>query len=300
MIHIKNKKEYSYTPPQPLKWVWYVLLGLAGGVILFFAITSAAPKADASFSKVWCHHFDKGDGNNQCTDGQYWWCPEHWEEGKCPTPTPTPTPTATPTPTPTPEPVCEQSEWSCNDCQTLNDDVCYKDQASFCSEEYGCDWQEVCPVGDLKSVECNREWVCKDTCEPEITPTPTPEPTVTPKEPEKPTGCVENCGVPACTDTVPAEVVNPHIYRQGDVALVKWYPKEGNKVNIYYKENSASDWQHSVQVDNTGYFEVKGLGTQDITFGLQSVNGCAADGVVTASNLSVIVDGNTSRWVLFK
>jgi len=206
----------------------------------------------------------------------------------------------TPTPTPTPEPVCEQTEWSCQACQTLEDNVCYKDQQNFCEEAYNCGWSECEVNGDAKLLEqiCEPEWVCEDTCEPEVTPTPTNPPT---REESKPEGCTHDCGVPACTDSVPKEVANPHIYRKGDCAIVKWWPTEGNKANIYWKENSSGDWQHALAgVDNTGYREVCGLSNLDYTFGVQSVNGCAADGIVNASNLSVVVDGATNGWVLFR
>lgn len=136
-------------------------------------------------------------------------------------------------------------------------------------------------------------------CELEITPTPAP--TTTPQEPSKPEGCTHDCGVPACTDTIPEAIVNPHVYRRGDIALVKWYPKQGDKVNIYWRLNSVSEWQHALSNSpNDGYEEVKGLGSYDWTFGVQSVNGCAADGIVNASTISEVVDGATSGWVLFR
>jgi len=135
---------------------------------------------------------------------------------------------------------------------------------------------------------------------PEITPEVTPIPENTPVRESKPEGCTHDCGVPACTDTVPKEVANPHIYRNGECALVKWYPTEGDKVNIYWKDNSSNEWQHSlIGSPNDGYEEICAL-SGDVTFGVQSVNGCAADGVVNASTISSIVDGNTSSWVLFR
>jgi hypothetical protein len=219
---------------------------------------------------------------------------------KTPTPTTTPTPTNTPTPTPTEPPVvCEQKEWSCDQCQTLNDDVCYKDQETFCSGEFGyqCHWTECEENGDFKLLDavCESEWVCDTPCKDDEPPPPAT------RQSEPPVGCTQNCGVPACTDTVPKEVANPHVYRNGDCAIVKWMPTEGDKANIYWKENSSGDWQHSlIGIENTGYREVCGLSTLDYTFGVQSVNGCAADGIVNASNLSVIVDGATSDWILFR
>lgn len=199
----------------------------------------------------------------------------------CPKPTPTPTPTPTPI-------VCDQEEWSCEECsEKPNDDVCGEYKVGFCREEFSCEY-----IDD--------EWGCE--CPVDPTPSPTPEITPIPTNPpeSKPEGCTHDCGIPACTDQIPEAVVNPHVYRNGDSAIVKWYPKDGNRVNIYYRLNSVSEWQHSVQVENSGSFEVKGLGSEDWTFGLQSVNGCSADGIVNASIISEVVDGVSSRWILFR
>ena len=141
---------------------------------------------------------------------------------------------------------------------------------------------------------------CDGKCE-EVTPTPTPE--VTP-EPV----CTGNCGTPPtfagsstnapqCGSTAPQSVENPHVYRKGDVAVVKWYPKDGNMVHIYYKQVASPDWQYSVTVPNTGYYEIKGLGTLDISFAVQAVNDCSGG---TSVMSKVIVDGPTEGWVLFR
>lgn len=138
----------------------------------------------------------------------------------------------------------------------------------------------------------------REDCDLTPTPTPTPIPTPTTRQDEpKPEGCTSNCNVPVCTDSVPKEPANPHVYRKGDEAIVKWVPTEGNKVNIYWKLVDSSSWEHSVQVDNTGYFEIKGLGTRDWTFSIQSVNGCNTG---TSAMVRDIVDGNTGGWVLFR
>jgi len=138
---------------------------------------------------------------------------------------------------------------------------------------------------------------------PEVTPTTTPEPEVTPEP------CVGNCGdaptfagsstePPVCgAKNVEERVANPHVYRKGDVAIVKWFPTAGNLANIYYKQNGSADWQYSIQVANTGYYQINSLGTMDITFAIQQVDSCG--GGVT-SDVYQIVDGNTSGWVLYR
>jgi hypothetical protein len=204
--------------------------------------------------------------------------------GLCPTVTPTPTPTATPTPTPTPEPtppVCDQQDYTCGECsEKPNDDWCGEYKYGYCKEYYSCGYSD-----DVWSCECPVE--------------PTPTTTPAPQEPSKPEGCTQNCGVPACTDTTPQPVTNPHIYRNGSCAIVKYWPSS-DKVNIYWKEVSAGDWQHALaNQPATGSHEICAL-SGDVTFGVQSVSGCAADGIVNASNISEIVDGNTSQWVLFR
>jgi hypothetical protein len=294
-------------------WIWLVL-AIAVGVIIagWFLWKWLAPsKVDAKpepACKVENAECKTNDSNKLCCQGLV--CMDKGlpsENGKCQA-EPTPTPTPLPTPTPTLAPVCPT--WTCGECQGENDgeallfrveeNSCQKEK-QYCEENYGC--KEVCPTED-KCKKDEKIWVCdcppEPTPTPEVTPTPTPEVKIQTTE-SKPEGCTSNCGVPACTDQVPEPVVNPHIYRQGDTALVKWYPKQGDKVNIYWKLNGASDWQHALaNSPNDGYEEIKGLGNQDWTFGLQSVAGCAADGIVNASVISEVIDGNTSSWVLFR
>ena len=140
---------------------------------------------------------------------------------------------------------------------------------------------------------------CDGDCE--VTPTPSPEPTPT-------VVCTGNCGdvptfagsstnAPQCGSSAPQAVDNPHVYRKGDVAVVKWFPKDGNMVHIYYKQVSSPDWQYSVTVPNTGYFEITGLGTLDISFAVQAVNDCSGG---TSVMSKVIVDGAEGKWVLFR
>jgi hypothetical protein len=172
---------------------------------------------------------------------------------------------------------------------------CQKEK-QYCEKTYGC--QEVCPNDEKRCKKDEKVWECNcPEPTPEVTPEVTPVPVVQESAPQGP----GPSGPPACTDSKPKEVANPHVYRKGDCAIVKWYPTEGDKANIYYKQNSSEGWQYSVVgVPNTGYREICGLGKMDITFGVQSVNGCAADGIVNASNLSTVVDGSGNHWTLFR
>lgn len=222
------------------------------------------------------------------------------EWGRCEEPEPTPTPT----PEPTPEPrTCETEAWSCEACQNDPNEyeerlgICYKDFVNYCQEAYNCEW-----VGcDLKTIEvCNPEWVCEDTCEePEPTPTPTPQPT---PEPKKPEGCTENCNPPApqCSEEMTVkEAANFHVYRNGDEAILRWIPTDGNKVHAYWKNPSATEWEHSTVADNTGSLTISDLGSNDWTFGLSQHNDCGG-GVITSGRIVSVVDGDTPTWVLFR
>lgn len=138
----------------------------------------------------------------------------------------------------------------------------------------------------------------KPTPTPTIEPTDTPEATPSPKyeTPVNPT-FAGSSEAPQCGQTAPEAVVNPHVYRKGDVAIVKWIPVSGNKAVIFYKQVTSPDWQYSVTVDNTGYAEIGGLGTLDISFAVMAVNDCSGG---TSVMSKVIVDGNTQGWVLFQ
>ena len=138
---------------------------------------------------------------------------------------------------------------------------------------------------------------CDGDCEQEPTPTPIDMPRVTPTEtPSTPSS--NNAVAPQCgVKNVEARVVNPHVYRNGDSAIVKWWPTAGNLVNIYYKQVGSPTWQYATQRANTGSEEINGLGTLDITFGIEEVDGCG--GGVT-SDVYQIVDGNSNKWVLFR
>jgi hypothetical protein len=298
---------------QKTSWVRILLIIaviLLGGWLLWLVLgnTASAQAKPEPACKVENAECKTNDSNKLCCEGLV--CMDKGvpsENGKCAL-VPTPTPTLTPTPTPTPTiPACPT--WTCGECQEMGEEketlvakpVC-ENEDKYCKETYGCDW--VCPTED-KCKKDEKVWSCE--CPPEPTPTPTPEVTPTPTDAPKastqsapPSGCTENCGVPACTDTTPQPVTNPHIYRNGDCAIVKYWPSS-DKVNIYWRLNSSSGWEHSLaNQPATGNHDICGLNNYDYTFGVQSVSGCAADGIVNASNISEIVDGVSDTWVLFR
>ena len=151
------------------------------------------------------------------------------------------------------------------------------------------------------------------TCTPKPTttpePTPTDEPEPTPEVTPEPVQCTENCGsaptfaassteAPKCgVGDVSQAVVNPHVYRKGDVAIVRWWNTAGDKAIIYYKQVNSADWQYSLITPNTGSAEIKGLGTMDISFAVMQVDSCSGG---VSVNAKTIVDGNTDGWVLFR
>lgn len=290
------------------RWVYFLtglLAGFIAATIYFYGTDQVNAFQPPPFTKTICHHNPSQSVTLTFNTIQAWLghlgTPHNREtydrDGACPTPTPTPTPTP---------PVCETESWSCEACQ--NDPreyekrlgACFEPFAHFCNKNYGCEFVGECDAKSL--IECQSEWVCKDTCEePEPTPTPTPTVTPEPETPSTPEGCTENCGVPACTDATPEAAVNPHVYRNGDCAIVKYFPKSGDKVNLYWRENSSNDWQHALSNEAaTGSHTICGLGSGDFTFGVQTVNGCQPDGVVNASLISEIIDGDTNGWVLFR
>ena len=180
-----------------------------------------------------------------------------------PTPTPTPTPTATPTPTPTvtpsPTPTVTPSP------------------SPTPTPEPSCEETQTCPT---------------PTPTPTVTPTPepsnTPAPSSAPSSPSAP-----SCDAPAITQ----EIANPHVYRKGDQAIVKWFyePSYSYRVAIYYGHNDVGI-QYATIVDNApGETTINGLGNGDITFWLQFINNCNSGPMSKA-----IVDGPTKGWVLFR
>lgn len=144
--------------------------------------------------------------------------------------------------------------------------------------------------------------VCEEDCQPQPTETPgiTPEPKKTGNPGNPPTFAGSSTNAPQCSkENVSRLPANLHVYRNGDQAVVKWIPTEGNKVHVFYKQNSSPDWQYSLVTDNTGYVVIHGLGTMDITFAIQQVNDCG--GGITASAMTVpVVDGDSDTWVLFR
>jgi hypothetical protein len=148
--------------------------------------------------------------------------------------------------------------------------------------------ENVVKDSEQQVVACEIEVVA---CEPISTPTPTPNQTSS--QPSNSSTDAPGCGVADVTKPVD----NPHVYRKGDTAIVKWWNTAGDKAIIYYKQVNSSDWQYSVVVANTGYFEIRGLGNMDVSFAITQVDSCS--GGVSAS-AKVIVDGNAQRWVLFR
>lgn len=150
---------------------------------------------------------------------------------------------------------------------------------------------------------CNTGYHAADSeelsCVPDTNPTPTPTtapPSGGPGNP--PTFAGSSTEAPQCgIASVPQLPANVHVYRKGDQAVVKWFPTGGDQVHIYYKQVASPDWQYSLTQANTGYAVINGLGTLDITFTVQQVNGCSGGASATASP---VVDGATSGWVLFR
>lgn len=204
------------------------------------------------------------------------------EEEDCPTPKPTktPKPTATPTvkPTATPTPTPEVFHYTCND-----DNQCVKVEGkgdSTCEENWDCQPEET------------------PTPTPTVTPTPTPESTPDPWDCSKDHSCKQEITTPVCTDSRPASLpANPHVYRKGPDAIIKWFPTAGDKVNIYYKVVGSPTWQFSLaDQPNNGYVQIHDLDSLDITFGIQQEQGCAGGDIIGAT----IVDGATQGWTLFR
>jgi len=161
---------------------------------------------------------------------------------------------------------------------------------------------------------------CEDCCERPtstltptltLTPTPTPTPTVMPTMTVTPTPTVapteiprqENKsepgspGAPQCTDLASIKTgANFHVYRKGSEAIAKWWPTEGDRAHIYFKQVDSSEWQYALRdIKNNGYAEIHDLGNLDITFALQQANGCAGGALTDA-----VVDGASREWVLFR
>lgn len=104
---------------------------------------------------------------------------------------------------------------------THSDDSCTYDENPYCLEG------ETILVPDNEDVpEGAEEGACviDDSEEPE-------QPKEEPKQETKTESfsAPSPASAPQCADTAPVkEPANPHIYRNGDVAIVKWFPTEGN------------------------------------------------------------------------
>lgn len=135
----------------------------------------------------------------------------------------------------------------------------------------------------------------ENTCtEPEVTPTVTP--TQTPEPTTVPTRLTSDTSNPhiECVAKTPEKLPREgHVIRNGSEATVKAFIPEGDKVNVYFKENSSNTWDHAerdVQVIDDGQRRVEvtiyalnpALG---YTFGVQAVNACNGGEIV-----AVIVD----------
>jgi len=125
----------------------------------------------------------------------------------------------------------------------------------------------------------------KTDCEPNPTPTPEPEVKVEQGQP----------GTPQCTDTTPLVLPsNVHVIRAGADATVNFFTSSSN-ANLYYKEVSATDWQHAARdIPVTGgyvSYTIHDLNPNlGYTFGVQASNSCAGGETVVA----VVVDGPQS------
>jgi len=224
-----------------------------------------------------------------------------WDKCPEPTPTPTPKPTATPTPTATPEPTKPPRPTPTEEPQPTTR-LCHWGEGGY--EAIAVTEKE--RARHEKAHELDKDWVEGMDKYCEFEPTPTPEPK--PKDP-----CADGvafvgpyCGWSPkpyepqldhkeCANVAPTEVgANFHVYRNGGTAVLKWWATEGDNVNIYYKNPSASGWEHALRnIQNEGYAVINDLGGNDWTFGLQQSNGCAGGKIIE------VVDGDTNNWVLF-
>ena len=197
---------------------------------------------------------------------------------------------------------CEVKEVECpKKVDICHWEVCEEKEKKECTDKWKIikDESAISPDFLYEGEKCEGKGCREAWCEANQ---PKDEPT------EVSTPCTQNCGTPPtfagssteapqCGEKAPAAAVNPHVYRKGDVAIVRWWNTEGNQAHIYYKQVNAADWQYSITTANTGYAEIHGLGTMDISFAVQQVNGCSG-GVSVIS--PVIVDGATDGWVLFR
>ena len=157
--------------------------------------------------------------------------------------------------------------------------------------------------------ECERN-VCRilpdhPRCQqPTPSPTPTPSPIPTPQEP-----VIHENLAPACPNGEPVVLPeNPHVIRKGSDATVNFFAKEGDRANIYFKENGAEGWQHSARdisiVNDYVSYTIHDLNPNlGYDFGIQASNGCAGGEIILAVIVDPPADGvtfNFSYWEVLK
>lgn len=216
-----------------------------------------------------------------------------------PSTTPTPTPTATPSPSATPSShkvtICHATSSSTNPwVRTVVDEHATAGHFDNNGTPLAGHEGDVLLQGDVDCPTVN------PTPSPSVSPTPTPSPYVTPSPtptPEVVNQTSTGPSAPQCEAVAPTkEMANFHVYRNGDDAILKWFPTEGSQANIYYRQNSSANWQYSLTgTENDGYVEIHGLGNLDITFAGQQANGCAGGPMTNA-----VIDGPSDHWVLFR
>jgi hypothetical protein len=270
-----------------------LIVGFALGMFFGYLAWGLPPEVQAN-KKIWiCHKPGKLDQNKKINESAWPGHRGHGDhKGKCrpqPTATATPRPTKPPKPTPTPS---ESPKPTPTVLVCLDNGVDEPRELTIPRTQEAWDrvlfsWPESY-VGECK---------VEPTPEPTVEPTPDPTPESTPGPTSEPlvhhtTGTPETCaGVPT-----PTEPANFHLYRNGELADLRWSPTEGDTVNIYWKNPSAGDWEHSlINTPNDGNEIVGNLGSYDWTFGLAQVNGNCNE-----SDIVEVVDGMTSEWILFR
>lgn len=192
-------------------------------------------------------------------------------------------------------------------------DECQGECITYETENYCSKWFIVwCLDWDEREVCTEYENTC---AEPEVTPTVTPIPTDSPKEDVEDGNFDDTRNNPiACVAQIPHLLPRDiKVDRNGSVATVSAVIPEGDKTNIYFKENSSATWTHAkgdvpviVLADGQRGIndKVEALNPSlGYTFGIQATNACAGGEIV----LAVVVDppafGQTfyfSYWEVLK
>jgi hypothetical protein len=178
--------------------------------------------------------------------------------------------------------------WSINDGET----VWLGEQGGGVDDEHT--WENISVPYTIKWYSDGKGWttIDRDTRGYEFV--DTQEVCEVPEQPSQPSSSSSTspASAPQCPNGVPAKVpANPHVIRNGSQATVKAHIPEGDHVNIYFKVNDASGWQHSARDiavnDKFVSYTINDLDPNlGYTFGIQSANGCAGGETV----LAVIVD----------